>query len=78
MLLKTFEKVIVVGVTPGGMTTLEEISSDEYRPEDIESSTQSFSDVFKTALGSAIPDGKVKDTFDRFVNRKKGGGSDEK
>ena len=60
------------------MTTLEEIGSDEYRPEDIESSTQSFSEVFKTALGSAIPDGKVKDTFDRFVNRKKGGDSDEK
>lgn len=77
MLLKTFDKVILVGVTPGGMTTLREIEDGEYQPEDIASSQQGFSQALKDAIAGSIPEGKIKDTFDKFINRKKGGDGNE-
>lgn len=77
MLLKTFDKVILVGVTPGGMTTLREIGEGEYQPEDIDGSQPGFSQILKETLAASIPEGKIRDTFDKFINRKKGGDGNE-
>ena len=77
MLVKAFDKIVLVGVTPGGMTTLKELEDGDYSPEDINSAQQSFSQVFKTVLGATVPDGRIKDAFGKFVHRKKGGGGDE-
>jgi flagellar protein FliO/FliZ len=75
MLLKTFDKVIVVGVTPGGMTTLKELEGGDYKAEDVQPA-QSFSHIFKKAVGDSIPEGRMKDAYERFVNRSKGGDGD--
>lgn len=77
MLLKTFDTVLVVGVTPGGMTTLREIGEGEYDPEEVQTGTQSFSQIFKTVLDNSIPQGKVRDTIDKLTHRKKAGGGDD-
>jgi flagellar protein FliO/FliZ len=74
MLLKTFDKVMVVGVTPGGMTNLRELDNGDYKPEDIEQSTPSFSKIFKAALRDTVPEGRLRNAFDRFAARHGKGG----
>jgi flagellar protein FliO/FliZ len=77
MLLKAFDKIVLVGVTPGGMTTLKELEDGDYSPEDIQPGAQSFSQVFKTVLSNTIPEGRIKKAFDKLAGRKKGDGGDD-
>jgi flagellar protein FliO/FliZ len=77
MLVKSFDKLLLVGATAGRMTVLKEfdlsdVDLDEYQP-----GKQSFADIFKTTLDGTLPEGRVKDAFNKFVNKKKGGDEDE-
>jgi flagellar protein FliO/FliZ len=77
MLIKSFGKLLLVGVTSGGMTVLREFDEDSIDLESFVPEKQSFSSIFKTTLESTLPDGKIKDAINRFSKNKKGGGDDE-
>ena len=77
MLIKSFGKLLLVGVTAGGMTVLREFDADSVDTEDIMTEKQSFSSIFKTTLDSTLPDGKIKDALNKLGKKKKGGGDDE-
>jgi flagellar biosynthetic protein FliO len=77
LLVKAFDKVIVVGVTSGTMTTLGGVDANSINIEDTVTKPQSFADVFKGAVGDTLPEGKVKNAALRFMRGKKGGGDDE-
>lgn len=77
MLLKTFDEVIVVGVTPGGMTTLKELDGVDVDAESYAQSPQNFPQAFKTALNTVLPEeSMVRKTIDRFTHGRKGGDGD--
>lgn len=75
MLVKTFDKLLLVGATSGGMTVLKEFEADDITLEDFEPVKQSFSEILKTTLDSTLPEGKVRDTFEKFIDKTKGGGA---
>lgn len=77
MLIKSFGKLLLVGVTAGGMTVLREFDADSVDTEDILTEKQSFSSILKTTLDSTLPDGKIKDALNKLAKKKKGGGDDE-
>lgn len=82
MLIKSFDKLLLVGVTPGQMTVLREFEADEVDLSVLETEKQSFSSVFKTTLDSTLPDGKIKDRLSGLLQtkqsaKKKGDGDDE-
>lgn len=75
LLVKNFDRLLLVGVTPQGMTTLREISVGEVDLGDTaEPGKQSFSQLLSSALSSAVPEGKLRDAVGRAVHRRKGGG----
>ena len=78
MLLKTFDKVMVVGVTPGSMTNLRELEEGDFSLEEVQESAQSFSSILKTAMKDSIPEGRIKDAIVKLANRRKGGEGNEK
>lgn len=75
MLVKSFDKLLLVGATSGGMKVLKEFEADNVTLEDFKPTAQSFSEILKTTLDSTLPQGKVKDTFEKFINKTKGGGT---
>lgn len=79
LLLKSFDKLLLVGVTPGGMRVLQEIdpkSADFTMPED-PVQRQSFADVLKVTLGDAFPEGgAVRGAYEKLRGKKKDGGGD--
>ena len=77
MLIKSFGKLLLVGVTAGGMTVLREFDADSVDTGDIMTEKQSFSSILKTTLDSTLPDGKIKDALNKLAKKKKGGGDDE-
>jgi flagellar biogenesis protein FliO len=77
MLIKSFDKLFLVGMNSGGMTVLKEFDADSVDLGTFVTEKQSFSSVFKTTLDSTLPDGKLKDALTRFAAKKKGGGDDE-
>jgi flagellar protein FliO/FliZ len=77
MLVKSFDKLLLVGATAGGMTLLMEFDAGSVDISNLEPIKQSFSSIFKQTLDSTLPDGKVKDVFEKFMGKKKGGDGDE-
>jgi flagellar protein FliO/FliZ len=77
MLVKCFDKLLLVGVTAGGMTLLMELDAESADISSLEPIKQSFSSIFKQTMDSTLPDGKVKDAFEKFLGKKKGGDGDE-
>jgi flagellar biosynthetic protein FliO len=77
MLVKSFDKLLLVGVTPGQMTVLREFDAESVDLSDAETEKQTFSSVFKSTLESTLPDGKIKDRLTALLQKKKGGGDDE-
>ena len=77
MLIKSFGKLLLVGVTPGQMTVLKELDEDEVDLSSFDVEKQTFSSVFKSTLESTLPDGKVKDKLNTLLQKKKGGGDDD-
>lgn len=73
MLVKSFDKVLLVGMTPGGMTVLDQIESDSVDLESFTNEKQSFSEVFKNTLDKTVPDGKIKDAIKKFSQHRNGG-----
>lgn len=76
MLVKSFDKLLLVGVTPGGMKVLREVDTADVDLTEEDLNSQNFS----TVLGSfekAFPDGKVKDTIKKIAKNLKGGKKDE-
>ncbi|HEX3026319.1 MAG TPA: flagellar biosynthetic protein FliO [Clostridia bacterium] len=73
LLVKTFDKVMLIGVTPHGMTTLNEYDAEGIDIQNTEFKKQSFSEIMSSAFDSAFPDGKVRKTVDRMLKKGKGG-----
>lgn len=67
VLVRAFDKVLVLGVTPGGVNAsdVEEAGS---APQ-----AKGFADVLREAVADTLPEGRMRDAFDRFINRKKDG-----
>lgn len=74
MLLKSFDKLLLIGVTSGGMTVLKELDADSVDLGDIKVEKQSFSSIFKNTLETTLPDGKLKEKLQNYLNKKGGGG----
>ena len=77
MLIKSFDKLLLVGMSPSGITLLKEFDADSVDFEDIKTEKQSFSSVLKSTLDSTLPNGKLKDAINKFAARKKDGGDDD-
>lgn len=77
MLVKSFGRLLLVGVTPGQMTVLKEFSEEDVDFSSFDVEKQSFSSVFKSTLDSTLPDGKVKERLNTLLQKKKGGGDDD-
>lgn len=77
MLIKSFDKLLLVGATAGQMTVLKEFDADSVDIEEIEAEKQTFSSIFKSTLDSTLPDGKIKDKLHQIAKKKKGGSEDE-
>lgn len=77
MLVKSFDKLLLVGVTAGGMTVLREFDNDTVDLSDFAAEKQSFSSILSNTIESALPEGKVRDAYEKFVRKKKGGDDDE-
>ncbi|HEX2937554.1 MAG TPA: flagellar biosynthetic protein FliO [Ruminiclostridium sp.] len=77
MLIKSFDKLFIVGANPGGMTLLKELEADSVDLEEFKIEKQSFTEIFKTTLEATLPDGKLKEKINSFSFKKKGGGGDE-
>lgn len=77
MLVKSFDKLLLIGMTPGGMTLLREIDADSVNLEKFTVEKQSFSSIFKTTLDSTLPNGKIKDALSKLSSKKDGGEDDE-
>lgn len=77
MLVKSFDKLLLVGATASGMTLLKEYDADSVNLEEFQLEKQNFSDVFKTAIESTIPNRKLKEKISGFSFKKKDGGKDE-
>lgn len=75
LLVKNFDKLLLIGVTPQGMTTLRELPVEQADLSDTPGAKQqSFSQLLGSALNSAVPDGKLRDAIGRAMRRHKGGG----
>lgn len=77
MLIKSFDKLLLVGATASGMTLLKEYDADSVNLEDFKLEKQNFSDIFKTAIESTIPNGKLKERINSFSLKKKDGSGNE-
>lgn len=78
MLLRAFDKYVLVGVTPGGMTTIKELDDDEYSPDDSKADSLSFAQILKTAVSNAAPEGRLRNSLEKVLNRRRGGDDGEK
>lgn len=77
MLVRSFDKLLLLGMTPGGITLLKELEADSVDLESFAAEKQSFSSILKSTLDSTLPDGKFKDAFEKFSGKKKGGDGNE-
>jgi len=77
MLIKSFDKLLLVGMTPGSMTVLKEFDANSVDLGNFVPEKQSFSSIFKTTLDSTLPDGKLKDAINKLAKKKNGGDDDE-
>jgi flagellar protein FliO/FliZ len=73
MLIKSFDKILLVGMTAGGMTVLKEFEADSVDLNDFVLQKQSFSSILRTTIDSTLPDGKLKEAINNFAKKKKGG-----
>lgn len=71
LLLKAVDKVLVVGVTSSGMTTLRELDPDQVEIEEQPAAGQDFTTIFKTALRDSIPNGRVRRQVEKWLRMEK-------
>ncbi|MFT8887927.1 MAG: flagellar biosynthetic protein FliO [Ethanoligenens sp.] len=71
LLLRAVDKVLVVGVTPSGMTTLRELAPDAVELEEPPATPQDFATVFKIALRDSVPRGRVRERVSKWLHVEK-------
>ena len=71
LLLKAVDKVLVVGVTPAGMTTLREVPPEEVPQEEEQQAAVSFSEAFRIAVRDSMPSNRLRDRVGRWLHVKK-------
>lgn len=76
VLVKAFGKLILVGITPHGMEKLMEAEETAVEIQGNETSTESFTEILKKNLNSALPEGKIKEAVGKMFG-KKGDGDDK-
>lgn len=79
MLVKIVDKVLLVGVTPQGMTTLKEFDADMVTLAEEPPKAESFAQALRQAIDDALPDGAVKKAVgkvEKFIKKK--GNTNEK
>jgi flagellar protein FliO/FliZ len=74
LLVKTFDKILLVGMTPGGMTVLDKFESDSVDLDSFKVEKQSFSSIFRDTLDKTVPDGKIKDAIEKLHKQHRNGG----
>jgi flagellar protein FliO/FliZ len=89
MLVKVFDKLLLVGATSQGMTVLKEIDAEGIDMELLNIKKESFADILKSTINQTLPEGKIKSSVNNFLDKNKffkkdelstknGGSSDEK
>lgn len=76
LLVKAFGKLMLIGVTPHGMEKLMEVDAAAAELQAPETPAESFAEIFKKNLNTALPEGKLKDTVGKLFG-KKGDGDDK-
>lgn len=71
LLLKAVDKILVVGVTPSGMTTLRELELDQVEIEEPSADGQDFATVFKVALRDSVPNGRLRKQVEKWLHVEK-------
>lgn len=71
LLLKAVDKVLVVGVTSSGMTTLRELEPDAVEIEEPTAGGQDFASVFKIALRDSVPKGRLRGQVGKWLHVEK-------
>lgn len=80
MVVETFGRYSLVGVTPQGMTVLRELAEEEAaaiptpQPKPV---GQSFAEIFRDALDTTLPEGKVRSAVEKLLHRKGDGHEDQ-
>ncbi|ADU28057.1 flagellar biosynthetic protein FliO [Ethanoligenens harbinense] len=70
LLVRAVDKVLVVGVTSSGMTTLRELDPETVEQEEVPAA-QDFATVFKVALRDSMPGGKLRAQVGKWLHIEK-------
>lgn len=76
LIIKSFDRIFLVGSNPGGMTLLKEFDAESVDLSTEAAEKQTFSQILKKTLDSTLPDGKLKEKLYNLPFKKKGGGGD--
>lgn len=74
LLVKYFDRILLVGVTAHEMTVIKELDAQDVDLGAYDVKTQNFGEILSSTLESAIPEGKFKDAVGKMLNKRKGGG----
>lgn len=77
LLLRAVDKVLVVGVTPSGMTTLRELDPDAVELEEQTEGAPDFAAAFKTALRDSVPNGRIRRQVGKWLHIEEDGKDDK-
>lgn len=67
-------RVLLLGVTPGGITRLGDLDPLPDEPPAPVSEVRPFADIFREAVSESLPRGRMRDAFDKFTHAKAGDG----
>jgi flagellar biosynthetic protein FliO len=71
MLVKAFDNYLLVGVTAQGMTVLKEIDAESIDTELLIVKKESFAEILKSTIDQTLPNGKIKDKVNNFLDKSK-------
>ena len=77
LLRKAVDKVMVVGVTQSGMTTLRELEPEAVKDVEMPKAPPDFASAFKTALRDSIPNGRMRKQVGKWLHMEEEKNHDE-
>lgn len=70
VLVKAADRLMLLGVTPGGITHLGDMDPALAEPAEPPPDARPFSEIFREAVSESLPRGRMRDSFDRIIGRK--------
>lgn len=67
-LIKIADKLLLIGVTPQGMTTLKEFDAGDVSLAEAPEKAENFAQAMRQAIDEALPDGAVKKAVGKIEN----------